>query len=187
MDYITYKTDLTHWGGVTHIYIGKTNHHWFTLWLVAWTAPSHYLKQYCIIFLIFHWKHHNKFRWQFNRNSNIFIEENTFENVGCEMFSISSQPQCWLHEPFFSGLRALVLFILLGFDLLWMITMHCNESFSNLLLLNLNGTRHVFNELGPILARLTDWLHSVFPVDADALQKKWREKKYLWWLLHYGT
>ena len=29
----------------------------------------------------------------FNQNPNIFIEENTFENVVCEM-SISSRPQC---------------------------------------------------------------------------------------------
>ena len=31
--------------------------------------------------------------WNFNRNSNIFIEENTFENV-CKMLSILSWPQC---------------------------------------------------------------------------------------------
>ena len=30
----------------------------------------------------------------FYRNSNIFIEENTFENVICKMSAILSQPQC---------------------------------------------------------------------------------------------
>ena len=30
----------------------------------------------------------NKLQWNFNRNSNIFIQENTFENVICEMASI---------------------------------------------------------------------------------------------------
>ena len=30
----------------------------------------------------------------FNRNSNIFIEENEFQNIVCEMLSISSRPQC---------------------------------------------------------------------------------------------
>ena len=35
----------------------------------------------------------NKLQWNFNRNSNIFIWENTFENVVCEM-SISSRRQC---------------------------------------------------------------------------------------------
>ena len=29
-----------------------------------------------------------------NRNSNIFIGENTFENVVCEMLFMSSKPQC---------------------------------------------------------------------------------------------
>ena len=35
-----------------------------------------------------------KFQWNFNRNSNIFIQENAFENVVCEMASILSRPQC---------------------------------------------------------------------------------------------
>ena len=30
----------------------------------------------------------------FKRNSNIFTEENTFENVVCDMLFISSRPQC---------------------------------------------------------------------------------------------
>ena len=36
----------------------------------------------------------NKFQWNFNRNSNIFIQENAIENVVCEMASILSRPQC---------------------------------------------------------------------------------------------
>ena len=35
----------------------------------------------------------NKLQWNFNRNSNICIEENTFENVVSEMLFISSRPQ----------------------------------------------------------------------------------------------
>ena len=54
-------------------------------------APSHYLNQYGNIA---YWTLRNKFQWNFNWNSNIFIEENTFENVACEMLSISSRPQC---------------------------------------------------------------------------------------------
>ena len=34
------------------------------------------------------------FQWNFNRNSNIFIQENTFQNVACEMAAILSRPQC---------------------------------------------------------------------------------------------
>ena len=43
---------------------------------------------------IVNWTLGNKFQWNFNQNWNIFIEENTFENVVCEMLFISSRPQC---------------------------------------------------------------------------------------------
>ena len=33
-------------------------------------------------------------QWNFNRNSNIFIQENTLENVVCKMAAILSRPQC---------------------------------------------------------------------------------------------
>ena len=36
----------------------------------------------------------NKFQWNFNRNLNIFIQENAIGNVVCEMASILSRPQC---------------------------------------------------------------------------------------------
>ena len=36
----------------------------------------------------------NKLQWNFNRNSNIFIQENALENVVCEMAPILSWPQC---------------------------------------------------------------------------------------------
>ena len=48
-------------------------------------APSHYLNQWWNIVT---WNLRNKFQW--NQNSNILIEENTFENV-CEMLSISAK------------------------------------------------------------------------------------------------
>ena len=41
----------------------------------------------------------NKLQWNFNRNSKIFIQENAFENVVCEMVSISSRPQ-WVKAFF---------------------------------------------------------------------------------------
>ena len=68
-----------------------SNHRWFIWWLVAWSAPSHYLNQWWIIV---NWTLGNKFQWNFNRNSNIFIHENAFENVVCNIASISSRPQC---------------------------------------------------------------------------------------------
>ena len=42
----------------------------------------------------FNWTLWNKFQWNFNRNSNIFIHENEFESVVCEMAAILSRPQC---------------------------------------------------------------------------------------------
>ena len=87
---------LTHWGRVMLIYIyiymrQQTNHHWLRLWLVAWTAPSHYLYQ-CrnIVNLTLR----NKLQRRFNRYSNIFIQENPFQNVVWKMAAILSRPQC---------------------------------------------------------------------------------------------
>ena len=36
----------------------------------------------------------NELQWNFNRNSNIFIQENEFESVVFEMAAILSRPQC---------------------------------------------------------------------------------------------
>ena len=36
----------------------------------------------------------NKLQWNSNRNCNIFIQENVFESVVCEMVAILSRPQC---------------------------------------------------------------------------------------------
>ena len=57
----------------------------------AWSAPSHYLNQW---WNIVNSTLRNKLQWSFNRNSNIFIQENALEDVVCEMASILSRPQC---------------------------------------------------------------------------------------------
>ena len=36
----------------------------------------------------------NKLLWNFNPNSNIFIQENVFESFVCEMAAMLSRPQC---------------------------------------------------------------------------------------------
>ena len=69
-DLLSMPSVLTLWGCVTHI------------WLVACSAPSHYLNQCCNIL---NWTLENKLQWKFNQNSSIFIEKNSFENVICEM------------------------------------------------------------------------------------------------------
>ena len=90
---------LTEWGRVTHICVVELGHHWFRYWIVACSALSHYLNQ---CWNIVNWTSRNKLQWKFNRNSNIFIHENTFENVGCETAAILSRPQC-VAELFLSG------------------------------------------------------------------------------------
>ena len=75
------------------------NHHWFRWWLVAWSAPSHYLNQ---CWIVVNWTLKNIFQWKSNQNTTIFIEENARQNVVCEMASILSRPQCvnifWLWQ-----------------------------------------------------------------------------------------
>ena len=56
----------------------ETNQHWFRQWLVALRATSHCLNQR---WGIVNWTRRNVFQWNFNRNSNIFIQGNAFENV----------------------------------------------------------------------------------------------------------
>ena len=85
---LSFQNILTHWGRVTHICVSKLSI--LGSDNVAWSAPSHYLNQ-CQN--IVNWTPRDKFQWKVNRNPNIFIDENTFENVVCEMLSILSGPQ----------------------------------------------------------------------------------------------
>ena len=83
--------DLTDWGWVTHICITNLGHRWFRKWLVAFSVPSRYLNQSCIIV---NWTLRNKPQSNCTRNSNIFIEENAFKNLIWKMSVILSWPQC---------------------------------------------------------------------------------------------
>ena len=65
------------------------NHHWLRYWLVAWSAPSHYLN-HC--WYIANLTLRNKLWWNFNRNLYIFIPE--FKNVVWKMAAIMSRPRC---------------------------------------------------------------------------------------------
>ena len=51
-------------------------------WTGSSLAPSHYLNQWWLI--VTDWTIDNKFQWNLNRNSTIFIHENSFENVVCQ-------------------------------------------------------------------------------------------------------
>ena len=82
---------LTHWDRVTHICVGK---------LIIIVSDNGLLpaRRQAVIWHnirdIVNWTLGNKLQWNFNRNSNIFIQENAFESVICEMASILYQPQC---------------------------------------------------------------------------------------------
>ena len=67
-----------------------TDQHWFRQWLVAWTAPSHYLNQ---CWNIVNWTPINKLQWNFDWNFNIFIQGNAFESTMCEMAAMLFRPQ----------------------------------------------------------------------------------------------
>ena len=57
----------------------------------SWSALSHYLN---LGWIIVNWTLRNKFQWNFNQNSYIFIQENAFEKVVWKMAAILSRPQC---------------------------------------------------------------------------------------------
>ena len=64
---------------MTHWCTSKLCYHWIIQWLVACSAPSHYLNQCWII--VQKTLGNKTLQWNFNRNSNIFIEENAFKTL----------------------------------------------------------------------------------------------------------
>ena len=63
-----------------HICVSQLGLHWFRLWLVPCSAPCNNLNQ---CWLIVNWTPGNKFQWNSNLNSDIFIHENAFEIAVC--------------------------------------------------------------------------------------------------------
>ena len=63
----------------------KLGQHWFRYWLVAYSAPSHYLNQ---CWFIATWTLRNKLQWNFNQSTKVFIHENAYENIVCAMAAI---------------------------------------------------------------------------------------------------
>ena len=83
--------------------------HCLRQWLVAYSAPSHYLNQ---CWLIFKWTFRSTFQWNFIQNSNNFNQQNVFENVASKMASILFTPH-WLSKPGIMNSREAVLHIVL--------------------------------------------------------------------------
>ena len=54
---------------------------------ISYLAPSHFLNQHWVIA---HWTPRNKLQWNCYQNTKLFIHENAFENIVCEMTAILS-------------------------------------------------------------------------------------------------
>ena len=63
---------LTHPLLVPHICVSESGQNWFRLWLVAYSAPSHYLNQY---WNSVNWTLKNKLQRNFNQNTKLFIHK----------------------------------------------------------------------------------------------------------------
>ena len=76
-----------HWGRVTHICVSK-------LTVIGSDNGMSPDRRQAIIWTNAEILLIGPFGTKFNRNSNIFVQENAFESVVCEMAAISSRPQC---------------------------------------------------------------------------------------------
>ena len=86
---------LTHLPLVPHICISELCQHWFRLWLVAYSAPNHYLNQ---CWVIVNWTLRNKLQWNFNyQNTKFFIHKNASENIICKTAAILSRGR-WINS-----------------------------------------------------------------------------------------
>ena len=72
---------------VPHICVGELGQHWFRQWLVACSAPSHYLNQY---WLVVNLTLGNQSQWNSSPNTKLFIYEKAFEHVVCDMEAVLS-------------------------------------------------------------------------------------------------
>ena len=82
---------LTHWSRVTHICVSD-------LTLIGSDNGLSLGRRQAIIWtnvgILLIGTLRNKLQWNFNRNSDISIQENAFESVVCEMAAFLSRPQC---------------------------------------------------------------------------------------------
>ena len=85
---------------VPHICVIELGQHWFRKWLGAEQATSHYLNQ---CWLIVNWTLGNKLQWNSDKNTKLFIHENAFENIVCEMAAILSRGR-WVNTLAAKGL-----------------------------------------------------------------------------------
>ena len=70
-----------------HICVSELGENWFWEWLVALSAPSHYLNQ---CWLIINCTLRNKLHWNFNQNTKFSIHENASKYIVCKVAAILS-------------------------------------------------------------------------------------------------
>ena len=78
-----------------HICVSESGEHLFTQWLVAYSAPSHYLNQ---CWVIVNWTPGNKVQWDVNQITKLFIHENSSKNIVCEMAAVLSRGGIWANS-----------------------------------------------------------------------------------------
>ena len=91
---VDFRLCLTHFPLVTHIWVSESGQHWFRQWLVAYSAPSHYLNQ---CWFIVNWTFTNKLYWCFNQNTKLYIHKNASQNIVCEKAAILSRGK-WVNS-----------------------------------------------------------------------------------------
>ena len=85
---------LTHLPLVPHICVSELGHHLFRWWLVACSAPSHYLNK---CWFTINWTTRNTFQWNLNRNFIIFIQQKHLKMSSAKMAAILSRGR-WINE-----------------------------------------------------------------------------------------
>ena len=86
---------FTHFPLVPHICISESGQHWIRQWLVAYSAPSHYLNQ---CWVIVNWTLMNKLQQNFNQNTKHFIHKNASENIRLLGLSSMMSSRSWIHQ-----------------------------------------------------------------------------------------
>ena len=85
---IYFTITLTHFPLVPHISVSESGQHLFRLWLVAFSAPSHYINQWWVVAK---WTLRNKLQWNFYQNTKFFIHKNTSEITVYKLAAILSR------------------------------------------------------------------------------------------------
>ena len=77
-----------------NVCVNELDHHRIRQWLVACSAPNHYLNQW---WHIWNWTLRTFFQWKIIWSSIVFIQENAFENIVGERADILPRFQCVNH------------------------------------------------------------------------------------------